>query len=839
MAVMQTIHDVLKHRSAIVTQPLHLEIATLPSPISVLSFVLTEEMNRPFVADITVTSSDKHIDGAAVVGRPAVFTIEEHASVPSMHGLINPVQHAARTVHGIVMQWTRVKTSRDEATYQLHLEPRLALLEQVHDSAVFLDRSFRDLLTETIVDRDLFHSYDIEFELDGLEAKRDQTVMYEETVANFVDRHCRRAGVFYYFKHAKKEDGPQRDTLVFSNTARGYMRALEVPLLPNSGLVSWHEAILELSVTRALVPQAVRGWDRNYRQPDDPLRVESIVAEKGDRSVYGSVNRSIEHFHTTEEGQRLADARRDELIARQTRITGKSNVIGMLPGMVVRVTNDTVPEAPYGIVITKLVTTGSRRQSVINHFEAIPSHLTYRPEYVPEKHWRWIAGALIGIVESGDEQPYAWVDAYGGYRVRLLFTRHTGKRGTNSMSLRLLRTSASYQGGLHVPLLPNTEVRVIATHGNCDRLLIAGATHDHARRDLVHGKEGWYSRAVFRSPLRGNKLRFEDLKDHEGIRLATVFGRTALNMGHLVGGEKSKRGEGFELTTQGWGTFRAPKGMFWSADSFENRNAPHLEMQAAVTQLRAALAQAESMRTLAQQATAELAEVKAQQAQLENAFRDLQKAVILLSAPEGIGAVTPKSIQLSAGEHLTATARANADFSVGRDFTVAAGQAVSLFAAQNGMKALAANGKVDIQAQRSEMGLASRDDMSIASANGRVTITAKQEILLVCGGSYLRITPSGIEDGTRGDRTIHSASYQKLGPQGVSAASSLVPSAVNAFDQAYVVNWSGTPIPAGNAKYQLYSEGKLIAEGVTNEKGETSLKQSDVPQDMVLKLLDD
>ncbi|CAG9211738.1 hypothetical protein BVI2075_530037 [Burkholderia vietnamiensis] len=97
---MQTIQDVLAHPSAIVTQPLHLEIATLQSPVSVFSFVLTEEMNAPFVADITVTSKDKHIDGAAVVGRPAIFTIEEHASVPSLSELINPVQRAARTVHG-------------------------------------------------------------------------------------------------------------------------------------------------------------------------------------------------------------------------------------------------------------------------------------------------------------------------------------------------------------------------------------------------------------------------------------------------------------------------------------------------------------------------------------------------------------------------------------------------------------------------------------------------------------------------------------------------------------------------------------------------------------------
>ncbi|WP_374624565.1 type VI secretion system Vgr family protein [Pandoraea sp.] len=848
---MQTIQDVLARASSVVSNPLLLEVATLESSIDVLEFSLSEEMNRPFLADITVTSLDKQIDSALVVGRPAIFKVDVRASVS---GLIDPVQRTARIVHGVVTRWTRVKTTRDEATYRLHLRPRLALLEEIHDSAVFQDRTLQELLTDTLIGNrsvsaqqastdpivacGTFESYDVEFALEGLDTKYEQTLMYEETVGNFIDRHCRRSGVYYYFKHAGASEGPQRDTLVFGNTPRGYMRSLEVPIVPYSGTLSEHEAILSLEVTRELVAQTVREWDHNYRSPDDPLKVESVVAQD-DRSVFGSVNRSIEHFHSVDEGKVLADVRRDELLTKQTRITGKSNVTGMMPGMVVRISEDAPAEAPHGIVITKLVTTGSRQSSIVNEFEAIPAHVTYRPEYVPQKHWRWVSGTLIGTIESCDDKPYAWLDEYGRYRVKFQFARRTQKRGTNSMLLRLLRTSASYQGGLHSPLLPGTEVRIGATQGNIDRVYIAGALHDYSQCDPVHGKEGWYSRAVWRSPLLGNKIRFDDLKGSEGAKVASVFAKSSMSLGYLVDGTKKKRGEGFELATRAWGTVRGEKGLFWSADPFTNENASQVEMQAALSQLRAALDEAESMRTLAQQATAELAEVKAQQALLEDSFKDLQKAVILLSAPDGIGAVTPKSIQLSGGEHLTATAGANTDFSVGHNFTVASGKAISLFANQNGIKALAANGKVDVQAQRGEMSLISNDGMSIASANGRVTISANEELLLVCGSSYLRITPSGIEDGTHGDRTIHSASYQKLGPQGVSTAIPSLPSVAGNFDQAYVVNWSGTQIPASNAKYQLFSEGKLIAEGVTNANGETSLAKSHVPQNAVLNLLED
>jgi type VI secretion system secreted protein VgrG len=62
------------------------------------------------------------------------------------------------------------------------------------------------------------------------------------------------------------------------------------------------------------------------------------------------------------------------------------------------------------------------------------------------------------------------------------------------------------------------------------------------------------------------------------------------------------------------------------------------------------------------------------------------------------------------------------------------------------------------------MSLASEKDMTIQSANGRVVIEAKEELVLKCGGSYLRMTMTGIEDGTRGDRTWKAASFTRQGP---------------------------------------------------------------------------
>ncbi|APR38545.1 hypothetical protein BTO02_24075 [Paraburkholderia sp. SOS3] len=804
--------------------------------MSVVSFELEEALNTTYKLDLVVTSSDHEMDGGACVGRRATFTIIEEGSVPSLVDVMEPVIEPARLVHGVVTRWERRSSSRDETTYALRIEPRFALLAHVHDSGVFRNKTMSDLIRECIVDRKLFDPHDIEFHLEGVEEKFEQTVMYEETVKGFIDRHCRRAGIYYYFKQGDKA---WRDIVVFGNNPRGYVRALELPLMPDAGLnANWHEAVLSIGTVRELVPATVELWERNYREPADSLKASTVVAHD-DESLFGRVNRSDEHHRTGDVGEMLAHARREELVSRQQTLYGTSNAIGMMPGLVVRLSNRKLAEAPYGFMITRLKTKGSRSMPVFNEFEATPAHLTWRPPYDPATHWRKVTGALTGVIKSGSNAPYASIDEHGRYDVEPLFSRRSGMRGTHLMSLRLLRPSASYQSGFHSPLLSETEVQLVATDGDVDSLFIAGALHDYAHPDVVHGLRSWYTRSMWRSPLRGAKVRLEDEKGQEGFKASTVYMQTSVSLGYLVDSNRQPRGEGFEIHTEGRGTVHAPKGLFFSADALSSKDAPQTEMTAALAQLEAALAEAQSLRSLAQRATAELAQVQEQQAQLETAFRDLKQAVILLSAPEGIGAVTPKSIQLSGGENLAVTAGASADFSVGRNFTVASNGAVSLYANQSGIKALAANGKIDLQAQHGEMSLVSQNEMSIASANGHVTITAKKEILLVCGASYLRITPAGIEDGTRGDRVIHSASYQKLGPQSVSAAIPALPATAGAFDQAFVVRWSGTQIPARNTKYTLLSEGKVIAEGTTNEMGETSLVQSHVPQDAVLKLMND
>jgi type VI secretion system secreted protein VgrG len=124
-------------------------------------------------------------------------------------------------------------------------------------------------------------------------------------------------------------------------------------------------------------------------------------------------------------------------------------------------------------------------------------------------------------------------------------------------------------------------------------------------------------------------------------------------------------------------------------------------------------------------------------------------------------------VQVTADQQISLVSGESSYVSTGKSFVVAAAEKLSMFVHKAGMKLLAAKGKVELAAQSDDMRLYADHNMTLTSNQGRVVIEASQELMLKCGGSYIRITPDGIEDGTRGARTVKAASLSKKGPGSV------------------------------------------------------------------------
>ncbi|HDR8954699.1 TPA: DUF2345 domain-containing protein, partial [Burkholderia vietnamiensis] len=237
--------------------------------------------------------------------------------------------------------------------------------------------------------------------------------------------------------------------------------------------------------------------------------------------------------------------------------------------------------------------------------------------------------------------------------------------------------------------------------------------------------------------------------------------------------EKNKRGEGYELTTQGWGVVRAAKGLFWSADPV-NRTAPHLEMQVAIKQLQAAIQRVTALANATGQARATSAD-KATQSNLMDVLDQLKDAGLLASAPAGMAFVTPKSIQQAAGENVIVTAGQHADVSVVKRFTVAAGELISLCAHKLGLKVFATHGKVEIQSQSDAMDLVAAKQLKLASADEDVLVVARKKIVLASGGAALKIEDGTFEFIGPGAFKIKAGSFVFQGPGNVNPPLPVLP----------------------------------------------------------------
>jgi type VI secretion system secreted protein VgrG len=264
--------------------------------------------------------------------------------------------------------------------------------------------------------------------------------------------------------------------------------------------------------------------------------------------------------------------------------------------------------------------------------------------------------------------------------------------------------------------------------------------------------------------------------------------------------------------------------VFISADAQPGAEGQQLDMQAAMAQLQQAQMQLQALSDAAQTAQALAADAATQKALIENRLKDLRARVALLSAPDGAGITTGDSLHLNAAKNLIATAGEHLDIGVMKRFTVAAGELVSVFAQKLGIKLFAAKGKVDIQAQSDAMQLLADQNLNITSVNGRVIIEAKEELLFKCGGSYLRMSSIGIEEGTRGDRTMKSAAFSRQGPSSMAQHMNSLPQ--TSFDDPYVLRDHVTHELLKNQPYEFVRGDGTCIKGITDDMGRTTIQKN-------------
>jgi type VI secretion system secreted protein VgrG len=725
----------------------------------VLAFQGEEALSQPFSYRVEFTCLALDLAAEQLLGRFASFSLYPPPQ-RQIRGVSLPPVEPLRTLHGVVTQFKRLSGSKDEARYEATLRPRLALLERGQQFCIYQQQSVPKIVEHILRSRHGFRGQDFHFNLLREYPKRDQVMQYGESDLAFIQRLLAEIGIWYRFISEMRLG---IDVVEFHDDQTRYQFGVELPCLPPGGLSSaGQDAVWNLQSSHEVVERQVSL--RTYRYENATANLDITVdLTRGASGTAGEAYLFNESFGNvgdrfasgpdvlSESGHFFGRLRHERYLNGQTQLSGSSASAILAPGQVLNITGDAPQAFAAHAVITHLSLDAARDRSLQVSFQAIPfSHVfCFRPPLLPKPAIAGTVPARITSTEAND--PYGHIDMHGRYRVSFLFDRGTWQAGAESMWLRLARPYAGDTHGLHLPLLAGTEVAIAFEQGDPDRPYIAHALHDSQHPDPVTLRN--YKRNVLRTPTN-NKLRLDDTRGEEHIKLSTEHsGKSQLNLGHLVDAQKQKRGQGAELRTDGHGAIRAGSGLFISADKQPAAQGQMLDMSAALAQLNAALQLVNALAQSAEFSGALPADTQSQQ-RLLAALSGLEKAGLVASAPGGIALTTPENIQLSAGQTFTCSAGDSADITVYKRFSVAAGEAISLFAQKLGLKLFAARGPVDIQAQSGAMTLQADKALTLNSVHGEIVLNAEQGITLVSRGGYIKIKDGSIEIGAPGEIRI-------------------------------------------------------------------------------------
>ncbi|ENU90944.1 hypothetical protein F971_03411 [Acinetobacter vivianii] len=435
----------------------------------------------------------------------------------------------------------------------------------------------------------------------------------------------------------------------------------------------------------------------------------------------------------------------------------------------------------------KQFNTGNIEERQANQLTLQRRQIKIVPEYNPQQHQPEAHPQRAKVVGPSGEEIH--VDEWGRIKVRFLFTRtddhsHDGGAGANdndtdSAWIDVLTPWAGE--GYGARFLPRIGEIVVINFfdGNIDRPYVVGRIHEAQRSPTKFDNTGKLPDTKKLAGIKSkeyqgegfNQLRFDDTTGQISAQLQSSHAASQLNLGKLSHpkdkAESEDRGEGFELRTDQWGAVRAGQGLLLSTQKQDQAQGEHLDAQPAKQQLEGNQSNAKALSEVAKnQQTDEiesLEQLKDFADQIQDKIAKFEKALLLLNSPAGIGLSTSEDIHLSADGQINQIAGDSINLSTQKNLVAHVQNRISLFAAQNGIKQVAAKGKFEVHAQSDGIDLLAKQGIQIISTEDRIEITSPKEIVFTAQGSQLKLNGSGIFPTTGGKFEVKAGQHLFMG----------------------------------------------------------------------------
>ena len=213
-----------------------------------------------------------------------------------------------------------------------------------------------------------------------------------------------------------------------------------------------------------------------------------------------------------------------------------------------------------------------------------------------------------------------------------------------------------------------------------------------------------------------------------------------------------------------------------------------------------------------------------------------RQALMLLASPNGIALTTPEDIVLQASQDIAESAQGSINLSAQKNIIAHAQDKVSLFAAQKGLKAFAAKGKVELQAQDDAIEAIARKVIKLISTEDKIEITSPKEIVLTAGGSQLKINGDGIFTTTGGKFESKAGQHSFVGGATVNAELPKMPES-GMYSMRFDLSQIFDPNILKNMKYKLINHSKKIEAEYEFEQQSSARVYSDAVDNVELSLV--
>ena len=746
----------------------------------VVSFELTEGVSELYRLEVELVSFADNADFATLLDQPAVLTIWQQ-------------DEAVRHVHGLISSFEQGTTGHRRTRYCAVVEPQLARAGLQSDWRIFQHRPVPQLLEELFRER-LWGA--LTQHVANPHQNREFCVQAGDLDLDFFWRLSAEEGLISIFEHSEGSHGVVQ---VDQISQFGSLQGDPVLYVANPGGAQQQPCLRRFTYREQVRTSTQVQRDYSFTHPrynhEHAMFPQDMGSQSHDYERYDYPGR----YKHDNAGKPFTQTKADALFgdARVAEVEGDD--ARLQPGIAFQLTGHARDDMNIlwrplhikhnGRQFTALEEESAEAQVGTSYaFTAtlIPAqvqwHAPARPKPVIE------GPQMAKVVGPPGEEIYC--DEHGRVRVQFPWDRLGQDDDKSSCWVRVTQAWAGATWGhMAIPRI-GQEVVVSFLNGDPDQPMITGRSYHVVNRPpyrLPDFKAVSPIRSKEHHGKRHNELRLDDTTGQISAALMSDHDHSALHLGYLThprhfGGKP--RGQGFELRTDSHGVVRAGGGLLLTTELRARASEHHTDLAETAERLKTAQ---EYHTTFASEARDHLAQeggdqdevgnaLKAQHSAIRgsggnpeaNRFPELADPQLVLASPAGIASTTPESTHIASGEHLGLSTGGHTSMAIGKRLLISASRGVRQFVQSMGWRLVAASGDIDLRALKDNINLLAKLKVTVTAE--RITLSAKEELVIQAGGTSTTYNAGGIVHATAGQYTAHATDFIYKGSKSQAAA---------------------------------------------------------------------